>query len=363
MKKWMRILSCGLCLVAVLAVAVWYGLSLLPLSPQGQMMREVMTQGRLYHEQMAALLESVHDKASADAAAASNPALAAIEEAMPDSFVQMLWAQNTSLDKTVLLREMLDTVSAVNKTHSLRQAVLEPPFGAQPVFGSNLLRVALDKTFTPDSAARLEVPQAEMDALLADTEQFLHTCATAADVRGLYASCAALIQRWNVCVAVQASSAETSLQACLPRYVQIAAPFFASYAEGAAPDMAERELLMLLVPVRQAYTEYLKANPASFAQILARIDALDAQVLELLEKVYDAESATAVEAPLQEAWLLRSRLYYSIHPLIQSIDLSIPERQNAEKVQQKIYERTEALRQLPRPFYGSRLMRKIFSWG
>lgn len=359
MKKCLRIVGGVLCSIAVLSVAVWYALSLLPLSPRGQMLREVMTQSRQYQEQMTFLLESVHDKASADAAAASYPPLVAREEAMPVLFMQYLWAQCSTMDKTALVREVLDTVSATKKNNELTKSILEPADGNLVAYGSGKLRAALDKSVATE-ADKLAVPQAVSDALLADTEQFLRDCAAAEDVRELYAAGASLMLRWNIWVAVFPDVAEMELSNALPRFARLADSFMKPCVEGGSSDVEERVLLLQLQPVNKVYEAYVKSEPERLNKLLTRLDALDALLLTLLERVNDAESAAAVEFNLQEVWQHRTLLFTCVRPVLNDVDRSSPERVQAEEVQQKIDERVNFLRQLPEPFYGNDVLREIF---
>lgn len=331
-KKLLKISGTVVLTLVILAVAVWYTLPLLPMTPQGEMTRAILVEMTRNEEQLAALPEK------------SDTAYHHMQ-VVRQSFVPLgirLMGPDPGIGEIApLLPDMVRLFRAMART---------------------------DESYShftkPENGWRATAPAVEPDTreiLMRDTETFLRQAAEAADMQTQYAACATLALRW-IPAHPQNEEQEKQMAGRTMAMLPAARPLIIRALDAPVEDNTVEPMMQALPVLCALYREVLKNDTPRLQKLLAELVQLDTSTLDTLRTVNDAPSAQAAAEKLLKIGKSHSCLLTRLAPLILE-EPEIPELQKLNEISPEIEKRIEELRKLPKPFYGCKELENLYTWG
>lgn len=329
-KKLLKISGVVILSLLVLAVAIWYTLPLMPMTPQGEMVRALVVQMTKNEEQLAAQTEK------SDTAYHH---LRAVRHAFPSLAHRLMGPKPGNYKIVPLLPDIVRLSAAASRTDKLYTHYTKPANGWHAT--------------APAAGPEIQ------EALIRDTEAFFRQAAEAQDMQTQYAACAALALRWIPALPMNEEQESRMTQLTLAME-PAARPLLIRYLD--TRDNTVYPMMEALPALRVLFREFLKQNPPQFQKILTELVQLDASILETLRTVNDAATARTAAEKLRNINERRNQLYIFLVPVLYD-EPKHPELQKLDEFQPGIEKRVEELYKLPEPFYGCQELEDIFCWG
>lgn len=331
-KKLLKISGTVVLTLVILAVAVWYTLPLLPMTPQGEMTRAILVEMTRNEEQLAAQAEK------------SDTAYHHLH-VMRQSFLPIAM-QLTGPDPGVceiapLLPDIVRLSRACSRTDDLYSHYI--------------------KSENEWIATAPEVEPEVQAALVRDTEAFFRQAAEAADMRTQYAACAALVLRWMPALPRNEEQAAQMTQLVMS-IKPAARPLINRYLDSRTGEDTISPMVRALPALRVLMREFLKNDTPRRQKLITELEQISTQALENLSKASDAPSARTAAESLSALSARRTQLQNLLEPVLFDQPES-PELQQLDEIQSMIEKRIEELRKLPEPFYGCKELENLCTWG
>ena len=329
-KKLLKISGTVVLTLVILAVAVWYTLPLLPMTPQGEMTRAILVEMTRNEEQLAA---------QAEKSDTAYHHLQVMRQSFLPIAIQLIGPDPGVCEIAPLLPDILRLSVAASRTDKLYTHYTKPANG----------------WLTTAPAVESEI----QEELIRDTEAFFRQAAEAQDMQTQYAACAALALRWIPALPMD-DEQESRMTQLTMVMAPAARPLLIRYLD--TRDDTVYPMMQALPALRALFREFLKQNPPQLQKLIAEIVQLDASTLETLRTVNDAATARTAAEKLRNINKRRNQLYIFLAPVLYD-EPKHPELQKLDEFQPGIEKRVEELYKLPEPFYGCKELEDIFCWG
>lgn len=331
-KKLLKISGTVVLTLVILAVAVWYTLPLLPMTPQGEMTRAILVEMTRNENQLA------------EQTAKSDTAYHHLQ-VMRQSFLPIAM-QLTGPDPGVceiapLLPDIVRLSRACSRTDDLYSHYT--------------------KSKNEWIATAPEVEPEVQAALVRDTEAFFRQAAEAADMRTQYAACAALVLRWMPALPRNEEQAAQMTQLVMAM-APAARPLINRYLDSRTGEDTISPMVRALPALRVLMREFLKNDTPRRQKLITELEQISTQALENLSKASDAPSARTAAESLSALSTRRIQLQNLLTPVLFEQPES-PELRQLDEIQSMIEKRIEELRKLPEPFYGCKELENLCTWG